>query len=62
MVFVWIGIGVGVLIAAVLIKKIIKTSPKDPFKIGIYCNKCGYKVNGLKCPRCASTSSQKSWK
>jgi hypothetical protein len=62
MVIVWIGIGIGVLIAILLIKKIIKTPPRIPFKFGFYCKKCGYKTNGLKCPRCENASHRQSWK
>ncbi|TBR09205.1 MAG: hypothetical protein EPO62_05360 [Candidatus Nitrosotenuis sp.] len=62
MVIVWIGIGVGILLAIVLIKKAIKTSPKIPLKFSLYCKKCGYRTNGLKCPRCENASSRQSWK
>jgi len=62
MVIVWIGIGIGVLLAIVLIKKIVRTSPKAPLKLGFYCKKCGYKTNGLKCPRCENASGHQSWK
>lgn len=62
MVLVWIGIGMGILLAIVLIKKAIKTPPRIPFKFSLYCKKCGYKTNGLKCPRCESTPSRQSWK
>ena len=62
MVIVWVGIGVGVLLAVFLIKKIMKTSPRAPFRLGFYCKKCGYKTNGLKCPRCQNTPSRQNWK
>lgn len=64
MVLVWIGIGIGILIAIVLIKKIIKTSPREPVGFATYCKKCGYKTNGLKCPRCERTSksNHQKWK
>jgi len=52
MVFVWIGLGIGALIAIILILKIIK-SPKNNF-IAIRCTKCGLKTGGLKCPLCES--------
>ena len=52
MVYVWIGIGIGVLLAAILASKIIK-SPRDRF-IAFRCKKCGLKTNGLKCPICKS--------
>lgn len=52
MVFVWIGIGVGILAVSILVFKVIK-SPRNSF-ITIRCNKCGLKTNGLKCPLCES--------
>ena len=52
MVFVWIGIGIGILAVTVLVFKVIK-SPKNSF-ITIRCKKCGLKTNGLKCPLCES--------
>ena len=62
MVIVWIGIGVGILLAIILIKKITKSSPKTPLKISLYCKRCGYKTNGLKCPICENASNRQSWK
>ena len=56
MVVVWIGIGLGVLIAALLLYKIIK-SPKYSF-VTIRCKKCGLKTNGLKCPICENEKSR----
>ncbi|MBI3842956.1 MAG: hypothetical protein HY295_07460 [Thaumarchaeota archaeon] len=50
MVVIWIGIGIGVLIAAALIYKIIKTSKNE--YISLRCKRCGFKTNGLKCPIC----------
>jgi predicted Zn-ribbon and HTH transcriptional regulator len=61
MVFVWIGLGIAVLVAAILLKKIIKTPPQSAITFNQYCKKCGYRTNGLKCPRCQMQSSQK-WK
>jgi len=52
MVFVWIGIGIGILAVTILVFKVIK-SPKNSF-ITIRCKKCGLKTNGLKCPLCES--------
>ena len=52
MVFVWIGIGIGILVATILVSKIIK-SPRNSF-ITLRCKKCGLKTNGLKCPLCES--------
>lgn len=62
MVIVWIGLGIGVILAIILIKKITKTSPMASFRFGVYCKKCGYKTNGLKCPKCESTSSRQNWR
>lgn len=50
MVFVWIGIAVGILIAAILIYKVLKSSSNE--YVTIRCKKCGFKTNGLKCPIC----------
>ena len=55
MVLIWIGIGLGIIIAAVLIYKIRK-SVKGDF-VSIRCKKCGLKTNGLKCPICESEKS-----
>ncbi len=55
MVLVWIGLGIGALIAVILISKIMK-SPKNNF-ITIQCKKCGLKTNGLTCPLCESEKS-----
>jgi rubrerythrin len=55
MVIVWIGLGIGILIAAILILKIMK-SPKNSFII-IRCKKCGLKTSGLKCPLCETEKS-----
>ncbi len=57
MVLLWIGIGIGILIAIVLIAKIIKTPSYEALNLNAYCKKCGFKTNGLKCPRCDNKSS-----
>jgi hypothetical protein len=62
MVIVWIGLGIGVILAIILIKKITKTSPMASFRLGVYCKKCGYKTNGLKCPKCESASNRQNWR
>ncbi|QDI88076.1 hypothetical protein Nisw_00290 [Candidatus Nitrosopumilus sp. SW] len=54
MVLLWIGIAVGVLIAVILIVKVVKTSSRDIVGIELQCNKCGYKTNGMKCPKCGN--------
>lgn len=56
MVLVWIGIAIGVLLAITLIIKITKTSSYESLAINTHCKKCGYKINGLKCPRCEKHS------
>ena len=56
MVLVWIGLGIGILLIAFLIKKILKTSPMTSLKFEMVCKKCGYRTNGLKCPRCENAS------
>jgi hypothetical protein len=55
MVYVWIGIGIGVLLVAILVSKIIK-SPRNRF-LAIRCKKCGLKTNDLKCPLCETEKS-----
>ena len=52
MVFVLIGIAIGVLIAIILIIKAIKTSPQDVVGVDMHCRKCGIKINGSTCPKC----------
>jgi C4-type Zn-finger protein len=56
LVLVWIGIAVGVLIVAILIVKIIKTPFHETVSLSVNCKKCGYKTNGLKCPKCDKNS------
>jgi len=55
MIYVWIGIVLGILMSVILISKIIK-SPKNGF-IVIRCKKCGVKTNSLKCPLCETEKS-----
>ena len=62
MVLVWIGIAVGVLIAVILIVKIMKTPSYESITLNTNCKKCGYKTNGLKCPRCEKTSFYDKYK
>ena len=57
MVLLWIGIAIGVVIAIVLIAKAIRTPPMDVVKVEMQCKKCGFKTNGLKCPRCENKDS-----
>jgi predicted Zn-ribbon and HTH transcriptional regulator len=57
LVLVWIGIAVGILIAIVLLVKVVKTPSHEAITMNAYCKKCGYKINGLKCPRCEKNPS-----
>ena len=57
MVLAWIGIAVGILIIIVLIVKMIKTPSHEAFTIDVRSKKCGYKTNGLKCPKCDTNKS-----
>lgn len=52
MVLVLIGIAVGILIVAILIIKVSKTSSQDVLGVDLHCMKCGDKTNGAKCPKC----------
>jgi len=52
MVLLWIGIGIGILLAIILIVKAAKTSSQDVLRMDVYCRKCGLRTNGLKCPKC----------
>jgi hypothetical protein len=58
MVFVYIGIGIAVLVAIFLLKKIL--FPSNSFEM--FCKKCGAKTGGLKCPRCENSSNKQSWR
>jgi len=57
MVLAWIGIAVGILVITVLIVKMIKTPSHESFTFDVRCKKCGYKTNGLKCPKCDTKTS-----
>ena len=52
MVFLWIGIGIGVLIATILIVKAVKTNSRDVLGMEKICKICGAKTDGLNCPKC----------
>ena len=60
MVFVLIGIAIGILIVAVLIIKAFKTPSREIVGMDIHCKKCGIKTNGLACPKCEK-KSQSFW-
>jgi len=52
MVLVWIGLGIGVLIALILIVKLLKTPAHSAVQFEQRCNRCGEVTHGLKCPKC----------
>lgn len=56
MVLIWIGLAVGIIISIILITKIVKTPSYEAMTLNPQCKKCGYKTNGLKCPRCDKNS------
>ncbi|WP_162858564.1 hypothetical protein [Candidatus Nitrosotenuis aquarius] len=58
MVFVYIGIGIAILVALFLLKKIL--FPSNSFEM--FCQKCGTKMDGLKCSRCEDHSKRQSWR
>ncbi len=62
MVLIWIGVALGILIAVILFVKVIKTPFHEAVTIKTYCQKCGYKTNGLKCPRCDKNPSLSKYK
>ena len=57
MVLIWIGIGLGVLIALILMIKLLKTPPHEAVSIETHCKICGDKLNGLKCPKCSKKNN-----
>ena len=62
MVLVYVGIGIAVLIAIFLFKKILSSSPSNAFKFEIFCRKCGAKTGGFKCSKCEDSSKKQSWR
>ncbi len=52
MVFLWLGIGIGVILVIYLAIKYFKTSKNGYAKFTMNCVYCGDKTNGLKCMRC----------
>ncbi|MHA7734708.1 hypothetical protein [Nitrosopumilus sp. S6] len=52
MVLLWIGLGIGILIATYLIVKVLKTHSHDVLGIKKHCNKCGKETTGMNCPNC----------
>ncbi|NDB32854.1 MAG: hypothetical protein EB158_07035 [Nitrosopumilaceae archaeon] len=61
-VLVYIEIGIAILIAIFLFKKILSSSPSSAIKFEIFCKKCGYRTGGLKCPRCEDPSKKQRWR
>ena len=52
MVFLWVGLGIGILITIILIIKAVKTNSHEILGIEKFCKKCGTETNGLNCPKC----------
>jgi len=52
----YIGIAIGVLIIAILIVKISRTSPREVAGINVFCKKCGLETRGMDCPKCEKKS------
>ena len=52
MVLTYIGIAIGVIILIAIIVKLLKSPPNAVLSLNLYCKKCGFKTNGLKCPKC----------
>ncbi len=63
MVLIWIGLAIGIIIVSILIIKAIKTPSHEAISFASHCKKCGFKINGLKCPHCdKSFSTSNSFK
>lgn len=56
MVFLWIGIAVGIVLVIILVVKASKTSSTAIIGKNIRCKKCGFETNGMSCPRCKQKS------
>lgn len=56
MVLIWIGLGVGILVALILIIKLVKTPSHEAVSVESRCPICGQKTNGSKCPRCSTNN------
>lgn len=57
MVFTYIGIGVAIIVLVAVLVKLLKSSPNAVLSLKLYCKKCGFKTNGLKCPKCDQKKS-----
>ena len=62
MVLIWIGIGIGVLIIIILIAKLLRTPSHEAVSLNTYCKQCGFKTNGLKCPKCNNNTSTSKYR
>lgn len=56
MVLLWVGLAIGILIAAILIIKSVKTNSHEILGIKKFCRKCGTETKGLPCPKCEKKS------
>ena len=56
MVFVLIGIAVGIVLIGILIIKAFKTNSRVVLGINEYCRKCGLEIKGLRCSNCEKKS------
>ncbi|MEC4848578.1 MAG: hypothetical protein RI100_05255 [Nitrosarchaeum sp.] len=52
MVFVWIGIAIGIILVITLIIKISKINPQVVLGASLRCKQCGSETRGLKCVKC----------
>ena len=52
MTLLWIGIGIGIVFSAFLIRKYFKTQKFDYYQFSLNCQSCGGKTNTLKCQKC----------
>lgn len=52
MVLLWIGLGIGILITAILIIKAVKTNSREVLGVEKFCKKCGTETHGMNCPKC----------
>lgn len=52
MVLIWIGIAIGVLIAIILVRKLLRTSSHEAVRLEPRCKKCGQTISGTFCQNC----------
>jgi len=60
MVFLWIGVGIGILLVGMLIRKYVKTPKYNYVNVDLYCKTCGDRTNGFKCPLCENKKLTKN--